>query len=189
MKQVTLDMVKRAKAGAVISSSMTKYETLREIRKLLLECPTSETEDVQDMYREDQVSSKIYTKKLYIGADKDEEVAHPEDMKIVKDFEFVSLSCSDPEFKTCLVSDIRINNKNAYNEWVNVFASSMDMHVLRFLLCLMKEIMGVEDITHDEAANGLFEEFTEWVSTLKVKDIKDISAFGDGFRTLRKACL
>jgi hypothetical protein len=186
---VTLDMVNRAKAKAGFNSMMTKYEILREIKNVLLDCQTTETDDIQDMFKEDQVNSKIYTKKLYIGADKRDLQENPEDMCLVKDIEYVSLSCSDPDFKSCLVGDIRVNSKNAYNEWVNVFASTFDLYTLRFLLYLMKEVMDVSHLGNDAVVDVLFEEFTDWAGSLKVTCIKDVTGFSNAFSALKKTCL
>jgi len=187
MKEVTKELVKRAKAEAVIRSSMSKYEVLKGMKEILLKCDTTTSEDVQDMYKEDQVSSKIYTKKLFVGADKSEEQKYPETMKDIRDFEYVSLSCDDPEFKTALVGDIRVNCKNPYNEWVNVFASSLDTHVLRFLYCLMMEIMDIKEVPEESLLESIIEEFND----LKVtkERIKDPEGFVEGLRILKKACL
>jgi hypothetical protein len=96
---------------------MNKEETLAYIfEALMVNGTVSEKADILGF---DPMEQKVYTKRLRIGKDVDS-------IEVV----YVSVTSDEEDFEGVSISDLRINTKNAYDTWVNMFASEADEKIL-----------------------------------------------------------
>ena len=105
---------------------MKKKEILDYIfEALMVNGTVSEKADILGF---DPMEQKVYTKRLKIGKDMDS-------VELV----YVSVTSNEEDFKDISVSDLRINTKNTYDVWVNMFASEADEETLIDILHSLKE--------------------------------------------------
>ena len=96
---------------------MNKEEILDYIfEALMVNGTVSEKADILGF---DPMEQKVYTKRLKIGKDMDS-------VELV----YVSVTSDEEDFEGVSVSDLRINTKNTYDVWVNMFASEADEEIL-----------------------------------------------------------
>ena len=96
---------------------MNKEEMLASIFEALMTNGTvSEKADILGF---DPMEQKVYTKRLKIGENVDS-------VEVV----YVSVTSDEENFNGVSVSDLRINTKNPFDIWVNMFASEADEMVL-----------------------------------------------------------
>ena len=97
---------------------MKKKEFLDYIfEALMVNGTVSEKADILGF---DPMEQKVYTKRLKIGKEADS-------VELI----YVSVTSDDADFEGVSVSDLRINTKNAYDVWVNMFASEADEEILK----------------------------------------------------------
>jgi hypothetical protein len=96
---------------------MNKEEILEKIFDALMENGTvSEKADILGI---DPMEDKVYTKRIKV----DKTIGH---VKVV----YVTITSDDEDFADASVSNMRVNTKNAYDSWVNFFATQADESIL-----------------------------------------------------------
>ena len=138
-KVITEKIVEKAHAEATKIAYKERGEVLRDIRKILMECETTTTDDVIAETTREKLENPIYTKKLVFNVSREDVIKSPYTMVQIQNIKSVSMSCDSEDFSTCLNSDVRLNVKNEYNEWANTYLTTLSSYFLRFLLCLMRE--------------------------------------------------
>ena len=101
---------------------MNKAEILENIFNTLLEKGT--VSEKADILGDEPMEDKVYTKRLIVGGD-----IKSNGVELV----YVSVTSGNDDFSDASVTNMRINTKNAYNKWVNFFATELDKSFLTII--------------------------------------------------------
>jgi hypothetical protein len=100
---------------------MNKNQTIKLIYDTLMKKGTvSERGDIMAI---DPMETKVYTKRLQVN----EEVGSVE-------LVYVTITSDDKDFMDASPNQVRINTKNAYDSWVNFWATEADDQILDTIL-------------------------------------------------------
>ena len=100
---------------------MNKKESIEKIFHYLMENGT--VSERGDIFAFDPMNKKVYTKKLKIGKNIGE-------IEIV----YVTITSDDKNFSDVSINNMRINTKNVYDTWLNLFANEADDLILNKIL-------------------------------------------------------
>lgn len=183
-KLITEKTITKAHNAAQEIMDKSLNDVMQEIREILMKCDTTTSDDVMAQSTQEKLENPIYTKKLVFNVSHEAENAHPITLGTLNNVECISMSCDSKDFGSCLSSDIRINTKNKYNEWANAYATSFSTDFLRFLLCLMKEV--IKD--PKDKRKELYDRFCMFADDFDSSGfIKDSEKFEDALDLLEEA--
>ena len=101
---------------------MKKAEILEKIFDALMEKGT--VSEKADILGEEPMEDKVYIKRIKIGED-----IKSNGVELV----YVSITSYKEDFSDASVTNMRINLKNAYDKWVNCFATEFDKTALSII--------------------------------------------------------
>lgn len=96
---------------------MKKAEILENIFNTLMEKGT--VSEKGDVLGEDPIEDKVYTKRIKVDT-------YLSDMRIM----YVSVTSDEKDFSDVSVTDMRVNIKNVYEKWLNLFAHQTGEEIL-----------------------------------------------------------
>lgn len=96
---------------------MKKNELLEGIFNALIK--NGKISEKADIFGEEPMEDKVFTKKLKIGK-------NIGSIKIM----YVSITSDKNDFTNTSENNMRINAKNVYGDWVNMFAAEVDEEIL-----------------------------------------------------------
>jgi hypothetical protein len=142
MARLTIEDLERACDNISIESD--KDKVLDMMLSVLKSLPTTtEKADVMAETTREKLENPIYTKKLKFDI---EQYNGPTSrfsgmLCSFLDIEYISVSSDKEDFSNASTNDIRINCRDRYNNWVNVFADNYSCRYLSILCYLMSELV------------------------------------------------
>jgi len=175
VRRLTISDIKDVCNGPTCKEG-TKEKVLDLMLDILKSLPsTSEKADVMAETTREKLENPIYTKKLKFDIERFNDVSTGFSgmLNSLLDIEYISVSSDKEDFSNASTNDIRINCRDRYNNWVNVFADNYSYRYLEVLCILMMRLTeepGIEvedapsDVKHEDLIsemNTLAREITE----------------------------